>query len=69
MILYTIYSPETVMETPPSEEQKYVSLDLEGRTLILEFSGNQARVVRLISVDPDDYLNPKYQPGTIFKQN
>jgi len=62
MILYTIYPPEVVFQT--KEKHHYFTINFDGRTFIMELVNGQAQIVRLISADPNDYLNPKWQPGT-----
>jgi len=66
MVIYTIYPPEVVLEPPQSEERKYLTVDCGGRILVLDVTDGQARVARLLSVDPSDYLNPAWQPGAVF---
>lgn len=40
----------------------------EGRLLLVEPQpGGQGKLVRLISSDPSDYLNPSWQPGTMVQ--
>lgn len=40
----------------------------EGRLLLVEPQpGGQGKLVRLISSDPSDYLNPSWQPGTLVQ--
>ncbi len=64
MVIYTIYPHETVFEAQEEEKRNLFSVDFEGRTFVLEFSNGQAQIVRLISPDPRDYHNPRWQPGT-----
>ncbi len=45
----------------------YEEVEYAGTKLIMErLSSTQGRVVRIISSDPADFLNPSYQPGTTF---
>lgn len=37
-----------------------------GSLMVEEIGHNQARVVRLISTNPSDYLDPAVQPGSII---
>lgn len=64
MVLYTIYPPEVVLQPAAENRPDLFSVDFEGRTFILELVDGQARLVRLVSADPNDYLNPLWQPGT-----
>jgi hypothetical protein len=66
MVLYTIYPPETVLGPAQADERHFFSIDFEGKTFVLEMVGGQAQIVRLVSPNPRDYLNPKWQPGTKF---
>jgi hypothetical protein len=63
MVLYTIYPPEVVMQSK-EEEPGYLTLDIQGKTLVLRLVNGQAQIERIISTDPRDYLDPKWQPGT-----
>ncbi|MCL6451540.1 MAG: YlzJ-like family protein [Acetobacteraceae bacterium] len=41
-----------------------VEVEYDGRRLLVQpISGVEGRIVRLISTDPADYLNPAWQPG------
>lgn len=64
MVIYTIYPPETVLQEITEEKRNLFTVDFEGRTFVLEFSNGQAQILRLISPNPNDYLNPQWQPGT-----
>lgn len=64
MVLYTIYPPEVVLQAAEESKPGYFTVDFEGRTFVLELVDGQARLVRLLSMDPSDYLNPLWQPGT-----
>ncbi|HHW27468.1 MAG TPA: hypothetical protein GXX23_09090 [Firmicutes bacterium] len=64
--MYTIYPPDVVLQVQAEEKRDYFNVEVGGRTLVLEFRDGQARVVRLISPDPMDYLKPQYQPGEAF---
>lgn len=67
MTLYTPYPLERVLEgienlEPPQE------ITIGDITMQVEMlSHSQARIVRLISPRPDDYLNPAYSPGAIIQ--
>lgn len=63
MIVYTPLPQELIWEgydKPP----EYFWGQIEGRTVQLERTGDtKARIVRLYSSDPLDYLNPLFAPG------
>lgn len=63
-MLYTIYPPEVVFGT--TEKPRYFTVNLGGKTFVLETTDGQVRIVRLISSDPLDYLDPRWQPGTLI---
>lgn len=60
---------EVVMEGSDSYQPKYSEIPWKnGGTLMVEETGqNQAKVVRLISSNPADYLDPAVQPGCIIE--
>ncbi|WP_059105220.1 YlzJ-like family protein [Shouchella shacheensis] len=68
MILYTLMPTEQIF---PEEENVFESqkvMDCEGGQLVVEqVNGGDFRVVRLISSDPNQFLNPSYAPGTIIQ--
>ncbi len=66
MVIYTIYPPETVLEARAEDKRHYFCVEYQGRTFVLELVDGQAQIVRLVSLDPKDYLNPSWQPGTTF---
>lgn len=64
MILYTIYPLEMVL----SEEDEEQSRDVEIRTgsvslMCQSMPGGEMKITRIISTNPQDYLNPEWQPG------
>lgn len=62
MILYTIVPPEEMFD----EEEASALVEIargEMRLIVTPTGQARARIVRLISSDPSDYLNPSYQPG------
>ncbi|WP_274361403.1 YlzJ-like family protein [Paenibacillus thermotolerans] len=67
MILYTPMPLEQIFQgiediAAPQE------ITLNGVTMQVEvLSASQARIVRLISPNPDDYMNESYAPGSIIQ--
>lgn len=65
-VLWTVLPPETVLdgwEKCPAYEE----IGLDGATVVVErLSPREARVVRLLSTSPADYLRPEFQPGTML---
>lgn len=68
-MLWTIMPLETVMEGNGSFQPSYSELPWHnGGTLLVESLGSgKVKVVRLISTDPNHYLNPDLRPGNIME--
>lgn len=67
MILWTPMPLELVLEGREAPAAPVMEIEQEGRRLLITpVSGAQARLERLISTDPADYLNPDYQPGRVI---
>lgn len=64
MILWTVMPLDVVF--PPTENTlSYEEIEVDGTKLIVErLSVTEAKVIRVISSNPADFLNPNYQPGT-----
>jgi hypothetical protein len=62
MVLYTIYPHEVVFQV--DEQRDFLTVEVDSRVFVIELVNGQAQIVRLISHDPRDYLNPNWQPGT-----
>jgi hypothetical protein len=59
---------EVVFAGMDSQTYDYYELTVDGVTLQVEKVGlNQAKIVRLLSCKPDDYLNAAYMPGTMIQ--
>lgn len=64
MILWTVM-PLDVVFSEPEPAPSYEEVDVDGTKLIVErLSATEAKVTRIISSNPADFLNPNYQPGT-----
>lgn len=64
MILWTVMPIELVFAEQESATP-YEEVEYAGTKLMVErLSPTEGQVVRVISSNPDDFLNPKYQPGT-----
>ncbi|MDI3279890.1 MAG: YlzJ-like family protein [Bacillota bacterium] len=66
MILYTILPPEEIFAEEWGEEAAApVEVQVDGVILSVSPGGNgSARVERVISTNPEDYLHPFFQPGS-----
>ncbi len=74
-MFYTIVPLEYIFEEDESEEteskkQKKEDIEIKregGVSLMVESSPfGQYKITRLISTNPNDYLKPQWQPGTII---
>jgi hypothetical protein len=75
MFLYTIVPIEVIFgddpETNPSDYRENTSRSFEinyyGRNFLAQsLSNGRLKIDRLLSTDPQDFLNPDWQPGSIF---
>ncbi len=66
MVLYSIYPPETVLGQGETSEPRYFTVEMDGRAFVLEMKDGRAQIVRLLSANPRDYLDSRWQPGTVF---
>ncbi len=63
MILHTVLPIEQVLEGM-DQERRFTEMTILGVTLIVEaVSADMAVIVRIVSTDPRDYLNPALEPG------
>lgn len=68
MTYHTIIPEETLFEGWDDYRPDYLEINLNGVQLQVEMlNGTQARIVRLLSADPNDFLNPSYTPGTLIE--
>lgn len=59
--------PEELVFGQESVQSPYEEIEYAGaRMLVEKVSGNQCRIVRLISTDPGDYLRQDIQPGLVL---
>jgi hypothetical protein len=67
VIIYTAMPLEFVLEGMDKQELLYSEIEMDGVKMIVEqmtpFAG---KVVRLISPNPQDYMNPSYAPGQMI---
>lgn len=69
MIIYSVMPQEVIFENFDQMEKADVrEVKMGGITMLVEPTGPyEGKIVRLISPDPQDYLNPSYAPGqTIY---
>ena len=65
MALYTVMDADTVLKGMGEETSSYIQMEKDGVQLLVENSCGVQRVVRVLSTDPNHYLNDKYYPGQI----
>ncbi|MGE5592265.1 MAG: YlzJ-like family protein [Betaproteobacteria bacterium] len=64
MILYTVLPLELVLEGM-DKERTFMDVEINGIAMTVEqVSANEAVIVRLISTDPQHFLDPALQPGS-----
>lgn len=65
MILHTIIDQNEIFAFQGTEKHEFFKME----NCIVEtcISNGERRVSRLISTNPYDYLNPKFNPNTVFK--
>ncbi|MCR4402150.1 MAG: YlzJ-like family protein [Firmicutes bacterium] len=64
MILYTVLPLEVVMDGM-DKERTFVDVEIQGVKMTVEqLSSTEAAIVRIISTDPQHFLDPGLQPGT-----
>jgi hypothetical protein len=71
MILYTIFPEEVIFAEAEPENRSFeadpVEIEQGGiRLMVRPHPGGRMEVVRVISTDPQDFMNPKWQPGMIL---
>ncbi|HHY71057.1 MAG TPA: hypothetical protein GX519_05280 [Thermoanaerobacterales bacterium] len=66
MLLYTSMPLEIVLEGM-DKKYEYKEINVDGVKLVVESVGiNQSKIVRLLSSNPQDFLNPNFSPGKII---
>lgn len=64
VVLYTVVPLYEVLAGWDEPRPEPISVEMEGRTLLIEPESPYAgRIVRLISSNPNDFLDPAFQPG------
>lgn len=62
MVLHTIVDPMEVMMQPQSDDVQYRRVG--GCLCVCRGQGAECQIDRIISTDLNDYLNPRFTPGT-----
>jgi uncharacterized Fe-S radical SAM superfamily protein PflX len=67
MILYSVIPTEVIFQGMEQYNPQYEVIELQGVSMQVErISYNEARIVRLYSLNPQDFLNPELSPGTLI---
>ncbi|OCT13761.1 hypothetical protein A8709_19470 [Paenibacillus pectinilyticus] len=67
MTHYSVIPMEVIFDGYEKFAPEYQDIEQNGFMMQIEpLSGFQARIVRLYSCNPQDYLNEQYAPGTII---
>lgn len=67
MIHYTILPLEAVMDGIEDMAANSIEVTVNGITMQVQpLNATQASIVRIISPNPQDYLNPQYSPGKVI---
>ncbi|MFD2443579.1 YlzJ-like family protein [Bacillus sp. CGMCC 1.16607] len=65
MILYTIMPQELIYPTDEQEFSKQMMVQYDGIPLLVEQNADQSfQVIRIISSDPNHYLDSRCTPGS-----
>lgn len=68
MIIYSPVPLEQIFAGIEDEVKPLKEMHVDGLIMQVEqVNESEARIVRLISPNPQDYLNPKYTPGQLIK--
>lgn len=66
MIIYSVI-PQELMFPPEYDFSAQSVVEIDGIPMLVEqVSGAQCKVIRLLSSDPNDYLNAAYSPGQLL---
>jgi hypothetical protein len=58
---------EIIFAGMEQQTYEYIEVEVGGISMQVERVGlNQAKIIRLLSCQPNDYLNPAYLPGTMI---
>lgn len=68
MTMYSVIPEEEIFKGSGEENYRFVDMTLEGIPLQVQLMGDShAKIVRLYSTNPNDYLNPRLAPGTVIR--
>ncbi|ADL13074.1 YlzJ-like family protein [Acetohalobium arabaticum] len=69
MVYYSIIPAGDIFAEEDEEaEEELVELEVDGVTMLInQTEVDKGEIVKVISSNPQDYLNADYQPGTMIK--
>ncbi|OXM84729.1 YlzJ-like family protein [Paenibacillus rigui] len=68
MIHYTVLPLDAVMDGIETMEASTIEVTMNGITMQVQpMNATQASIVRILSPNPQDYLNPLYSPGRVIQ--
>lgn len=68
MIHYSVVPVEVVFEGYDQFNPKYKEIEHNGIQMVVELEEpDRAKIVRLLSANPHDYLNRSFAPGSIIQ--
>lgn len=64
-----IYCPEPMQLIDRDEQTKTINLKLPsgGHLVVQPYEYNKLKVLNIVSTDPMDYMNTRFQPGSILE--
>jgi hypothetical protein len=66
MILHTVMPPELVWSPQAEAEPQETVVDGPRQVVVARGRDGVRRVCRLISTEPRDFLDPRWQPGRVW---
>lgn len=71
MILYSVIDPQFVFQGWDDYEPEYKEVQISDSVsmIVEDINEDEAKIVKLISSDPQDFLNQDYAPGSIVKKD
>lgn len=67
MFYYSIYPPEVILNEELDQKEVHREVEFEGKKMIVTIDAQgEQRITRLISTDPNDFLDPRWNPGNII---
>lgn len=68
MLYYSIYPPEVILsEEEHEQEEVQREIEVAGKRMIVTVGAQgEQRISRLLSTDPNDFLDPRWTPGNMI---